>query len=549
MSTYEDRLAALRDQLKRQSLDGFVIPLTDEHMSEYVGEYAQRLAWLTGFQGSAGTASVLMDDAAMFTDGRYKVQVRDQVDGALFSYQDVPKVQVADWLDDHAKGGARIGYDAWLHTKKWVDAATTKLSPKGIELVAVDSNPVDAIWADRPAASDAPLSMHEDTFAGRSSTDKRTDVATWLKEKNADTAVLAALDSIAWLFNIRGADVSRTPVALAFATVDADGTATLFVEKDKLTPDVEAHLGNDVAIRPLADFSDALGALGRAGSTVTVDPDSCVAAIFDALAGANVIEAADPALLAKAVKNEIELDGTRAAHVRDGGALTRFLKWLEETAPSGDLDELGAAAKLESLRAESNLLRDLSFDTISAAGPNAALPHYRVSEESNRQIAPDSIYLVDSGGQYVDGTTDVTRTIVNGTPTAEMRTRFTQVLKGHITLATQTFPVGTRGSQLDTLARMHLWRGGVDYGHGTGHGVGSFLSVHEGPQRIGAANYPGSGWDQPLVAGMILSNEPGYYKEGAFGIRIENLVIVVEAQIDGAEGDWLGFETITFAPI
>jgi|TARA_R100000501_G_scaffold10060_1_gene19720 Xaa-Pro aminopeptidase len=551
MTASTDRIAALRQELKQRELDGFVVPLTDEHMSEYVGEYANRLRWLTGFQGSAGSAAVLQDKAAIFTDGRYKVQVRDQVDGGLYSYQDVPRVMAADWLEQEAADGMRIGYDAWLATRKWVNGTEKRLRAKNMALVPVADNPIDAVWTDRPAPSAAPIKVHGEAFAGKSSSEKRADIAKWLTEKKADAVVIAALDSVAWLFNIRGTDVSRTPVALAFAIVKKDGTASLFTAPEKVTPEVEAHLGPDITVRPPDAFPDALADLAKTGAAIALDPDTCVAAIFQIVgdAGGRIIEKRDPVILAKAVKNEAELSGTRAAHVRDGAALTRFLKWFSETASSGDLDELTAAKKLEDLRRESNMLHDLSFDTISAAGPNAALPHYRVSPETNRNIECNSIYLVDSGGQYSDGTTDVTRTLINGKPTQEMKERYTRVLKGHITLATQIFPKGTRGSQLDALARMHLWRAGVDYGHGTGHGVGSFLSVHEGPQRIVAATNPAAAPDEPLQAGMILSNEPGYYKEGAFGIRIENLVIVVEKDVDGGEGEWLGFETITFAPI
>ena len=549
MSTYPDRLAALRTNLKQQDLDGFVIPLTDEHMSEYVGEYAQRLAWLTGFQGSAGMAAVLTDQAAIFTDGRYKVQVRQQVNGDLFSYEDVPKVQVADWLESHAKPGTRIGYDAWLHTRKWVRSAAHRLKQRGVELVPVDANPVDSIWDEQPDPSAAPVRVHDDAQAGRSSAEKRREISEWLKEKEADAVVVAALDSIAWLFNIRGGDVSHTPVALSFALVRADGSAELFIAPEKISSEVRAHLGEDVAVRPRAGFGTELAGLD--GKTVIADPDTAVAAIFQLLddAGATVKEERDPAILAKALKNETEKEGARTAHVRDGAAVTRFLRWFDDEAPKGELDELGAAAKLEEIRRESNLLMDLSFDTISGAGPNGALPHYRVTPESNRRIERDSIYLVDSGGQYLDGTTDITRTMIVGEPTAEMKDRFTRVLKGHIAVATAVFPDGTRGSQLDSFARQYLWQAGLDYGHGTGHGVGSFLAVHEGPQRISAANYPGSGFDEPLRAGMMLSNEPGYYKEGEYGIRIENLVLIEEREIAGAEGRFLGFETITFAPI
>ncbi|MEE4349279.1 MAG: aminopeptidase P family protein [Pacificimonas sp.] len=549
MTIYADRLAALRTELAARSLDAFVIPLTDEHMSEYVGEYAQRLAWLTGFGGSAGSAAVTADKAAMFTDSRYTVQVRQQVDGNLYEYQDVPRVKAHDWLAEALPPGARVGYDAWLHTPSWVSTAKAALVGEGIDLVPVDTNPIDAIWPDQPEPSTAPIYIHDTDLAGRPSAEKRADIATWLAEKKADAVVIAALDSIAWLLNIRGEDVEHTPVALAFAIVDRAGTVRLFIDPVKVPAEVASALGSDVSIEPRDGFAEALA--GYSGKTVAADPDSCVAAIFQALedGGAKVLRARDPVVLPKAVKNEAELAGSRSAHVRDGAALSRFLKWLDDTAPSGEVDELGAAAKLMEIRSESNLLRDTSFDTISAAGPNAALPHYRVDEGSNRKLEPNGIFLCDSGGQYGDGTTDVTRTIIVGEPTEEMRDRFTRVLKGHIALATAVFPAGTTGGQLDAFARQHLWQAGLDYGHGTGHGVGSFLGVHEGPQRIAAASYPGGGASEPLQAGMILSNEPGYYKEGAYGIRIENLVIVEPRETPGGEGEFLGFETVTFAPI
>jgi Xaa-Pro aminopeptidase len=549
MSTHEDRLRALRAQLKADRLDGFVVPLTDEHMSEYVGSYAQRLAWLTGFQGSAGSAVVLPEEAAIFVDGRYTLQVRDQVDGKHWSYQSVPETSVADWLKAHAPDGGRIGYDPWLHTKEWVGKARAALADKGAELVAVGRNPIDAIWADQPEPSRARLMVQADAHTGKSSAAKRHDMADWLKEEKADAAVLAALDSIAWTFNVRGQDVERTPVALAFALVNDDGTADLFVASEKIGDDVRQHLGNGVRLHERTAFEPALAALK--GKTVVVDPERSVAAIFEALekAGAKVVTRRDPAVLPKAIKNEVEIAGHQAAQARDGAALSRFLHWLSIEAPNGGVDELSAAAKLHEFRQQGGDLRDLSFDTISGAGPNGAIVHYRVSEETNRPLEMDSIYLVDSGGQYPDGTTDVTRTVAIGTPTAEMRDRFTRVLKGHIAIARARFPAGTRGSQLDSFARQYLWEVGLDYAHGTGHGVGSFLSVHEGPQRISPVGSSQAGGDEPLRAGMILSNEPGYYKTGAFGIRIENLVLVVPQEVEGAEKKLLGFETLTFAPI
>ena len=549
MSSYADRLKALREQLKSDRLDGFVVPLTDEHMSEYVGSYAQRLAWLTGFQGSAGSAVVLPQEAAIFIDGRYTLQVRSQVDGKDWSYQSVPETSVAGWLEEHAPKGARIGYDPWLHTSDWVKKARAGLASRGALLVPVKQNPIDKIWSDRPEASDARLVVHPEKYAGRSSAEKRTQVADWLTARGADAAVLSALDSIAWTFNVRGADVSHTPVALAYAIVHADGTADLFVASEKLSAEVRQHLGNGVRLHERAEFEAALAMLG--GKAVAVDPERAVSAIFDTLekAGARVIAARDPTVLPKAIKNSQEIAGHRAAQQRDGAAIARFLKWIEEEAPGGEVDELIASDRLHALRAENEELRDLSFDTISGSGPNGAIVHYRSDEKTNRKLQAGELYLVDSGGQYVDGTTDITRTVPIGEASEEMRERFTRVLKGHIAVATARFPKGTRGTQLDSFARRPLWEAGLDYAHGTGHGVGSFLSVHEGPQRISPVGSSQSGGDEPLQAGMILSNEPGYYKSGEYGIRIENLVLVVEKEVEGAEKQVLGFETLTFAPI
>jgi len=551
MNTHEARLDALRKELKARDLDGFVVPISDEHMSEYVGAYAQRLAWLTGFGGSAGTAAVLADKAAIFVDGRYTLQVREQVDGRLYEYQSVPATSVAAWLAENAPAGAKIGFDPWLHGKPWVDATNKALREKGAALEPVDGNPIDAIWADRPAPSLAPALVHANVYTGKSSEAKRSEVAEWLAAKGLDAAVISALDGVAWLLNIRGTDVDRTPVALSFVLAHADGTAELFIAEEKVTPELRAHLGNAVTVRPREAFVPQLKAL--AGKKVAVDPERSVEAIFGALqgAGASVIELTDPTVLAKAVKNPVEQAGQRAAQARDGAAIAKFLHWLSVAGPKGGEDELSAAAQLRAFRDEDPLLRDLSFDTISAAGPHAASPHYRVDEQSNLPIAPGSIYLVDSGGQYLDGTTDITRTVWvgPGEPSAEHKDRFTRVLKGHIALAQAVFPRGTIGSQLDTLARAALWQAGVDYAHGTGHGVGSFLSVHEGPQRIAKASGGQAGTGQELLPGMILSNEPGYYKAGEYGIRTENLVLVEPRTIAGQEGEYFGFENLTWAPI
>lgn len=552
MNTHEARLAALREELKRRGLDGFVVPISDEHMSEYVGAYAQRLAWLTGFGGSAGTAVVLADKAAIFVDGRYTLQVREQVDGRLWSYESVPATSPAKWLEANAPEGAKIGYDAWLHGRAFVTATEKALADKQGQLIAFDGNPIDAIWADRPAPSPAVATVHSEALAGASSQAKRGQVSEWLAEHKLDAAVISALDSVAWLLNLRGSDVDHTPVALSYVIAHADGTADLFIAEKKVTSELRAHLGNAVRIAPREAFVPALAAMK--GKRVAADPGSAVEAIFAQLkaAGAEVIEARDPCVLAKATKNPVEQQGHRDAQATDGAAMVRFLHWLSLEAPKGGVTELSAAAALHQFRREGGDLRDLSFDTISGAGPNGASPHYRVTEESNRTLEPSSVYLVDSGGQYPAGTTDITRTVwVEGPsePGAEVKDRFTRVLKGHIALARATFPQGTVGGQLDTLARMHLWAAGVDYAHGTGHGVGSFLSVHEGPQRIAKGSGGQPGTDQELFAGMILSNEPGYYKAGEYGIRIENLILVEKVEIAGAEGDYLGFENLTWCPL
>ncbi|MBA3836906.1 MAG: aminopeptidase P family protein [Sphingomonas sp.] len=547
MSTHAARLAALREQLARTALDGFVVPLTDEHMSEYVGDYAQRLAWLTGFQGSAGTAVVLPAEAAIFTDGRYTLQVRQQVSAEDWQFVGVPATSVAAWLAANAPRGGRIGYDPWLHTRGWVSEARAALAERGAELVPVATNPVDTVWPDRPAPSAATLVVHDDVQAGASSAQKRAQLGEWLGARGADAVVLTALDSIAWLLNIRGRDVAHTPVALAYAIIGIDGTVDLFVAPDKMTEAVRQHLGNAVRLHDRAAFPAALG--GYAGKRIAADPERAVAAIFDALeaGGATVLALRDPVVLAKATKNPVEIAGHRAASARDGAALARFLRWVETEAPKGGLTELDCVAQLHEFRAATGVLLDTSFDTISATGAHGASPHYRVDAESNAQLEMGQLYLVDSGGQYADGTTDVTRVLPVGEPTAEMRDRFTRVLKGHIALATAQFPVGTTGGQLDAFARRPLWEIGLDYAHGTGHGVGAYLAVHEGPQRIAPPNYPGGGPAEPLRPGMIISNEPGYYKAGDYGIRIENLVLVEERPVVG--GMMLGFETLTFCPI
>lgn len=551
MSSYADRLAALRAQLQADRLDGFVVPLTDEHLSEYVGDYAKRLEWLTGFAGSAGSAAVLLDQAAMFVDGRYTLQVRRQVSADHWQYQDVPQTSVAEWLKARAPEGSRIGYDPWLHTRGWVKAAREALAGNGAALVAVTANPIDRVWPDRPPMSAAPLVVQDDALAGRSATDKLAGIARELSEAGLDATVMTALDSIAWTFNLRGSDVAHTPVGLAFAIVHADATADLFVAPEKIPPVVARHLGEAVRLHPREDFAPALAALR--GRRIATDPERAVAAVFEALeqGGATPVPLRDPAVLAKAIKNETEIAGQRAAQARDGAALSCFLHWLSVEAPKGGLTEIAASDRLHAFREATGKLMDLSFDTISGAGPDGAVIHYKASPETDRRIAPNSVYLCDSGGQYVDGTTDVTRTVWIGpdAPPREIRDRFTRVLQGHIALARAIFPAGTRGSQLDTLARQYLWSAGLDYAHGTGHGVGAYLAVHEGPQRIAKGAGGQAGGDEPLAPGMFLSNEPGYYQPDAYGIRIENLILVEARAIAGAEAPMLGFETLTFAPI
>ena len=443
MSSHADRLAALREQLKADRLDGFVVPLTDEHMSEYVGSYAKRLEWLTGFKGSAGSAVVLPEQAAIFTDGRYTLQVRSQVSASEWSYESVPETSAAEWLREHAPKGARIGYDPWLHTGDWVKLATEQLAARGAELVAVGVNPIDRVWADRPEPSKARLEPYSQNLAGRGSQDKRREIAGWLEKENADAVVIAALDSIAWVLNVRGRDVVHTPVALAYLIVNRDSTADLFVESSKVDDELRNVLGGDVRIHERSAFDTMLrSAFG--GKLVAVDPERSVAAIVQALeaGGARILSRRDPAVLPKAIKNQAEIAGHQSAQARDGAAIARFLKWVEAEAPSGKLDELNASDRLQAFREEGGMLRDLSFDTISGSGPNGAIVHYKASPETNRPIEMNSLYLVDSGGQYEDGTTDITRTLVIGDPTAEMRDRFTRVLQGHIAIATALFPKG-----------------------------------------------------------------------------------------------------------
>ncbi|MFO1189152.1 MAG: aminopeptidase P family protein [Alphaproteobacteria bacterium] len=549
------RLDALRAELRTQGLDGFLVPLADEHNGEYIPPAAQRLAWLTGFTGSAGMAVVLGRRAALFVDGRYTLQARAQVDGALYEFQHLIENPPAGWIATAVEKGERLGFDPWLHSPAAVEAFRTACAKTGAELVAVDRNPVDVVWTARPPAPLGIVSAHPFDFTGRTAADKIAEIGRAMAEKGAAATVLSAPDSIAWLLNVRGADVPHTPLPLSFAIVTRDivtrdqAPVAWFVDRRKLAPGLESHLGPEISIHPPDAFGSALDALGQGGRPVLLDKAGTNDWIWRRLADAKakIVAGNDPCQLPKARKNGVELAGMRAAHRRDGAALVRFLAWLARTAPAGTVDEIMAAARLADFRRAGERFCDFSFTTSSGAGPNGAIVHYRVTDTSNRRLAPGEIYLVDSGAQYLDGTTDVTRTVFIGggaAPTPEMRDRFTRVLRGHIALARARFPAGTSGEHLDALARVALWEAGLDYDHGTGHGVGSFLSVHEGPQRVAKR-----GSAVPLEPGMIVSNEPGYYKAGAYGIRIENLVVVREGAAGEGGRAMLEFETLTLAPI
>jgi Xaa-Pro aminopeptidase len=540
-----ERLAQLRKEMDEHGFDGFIVPRSDEHQGEYVPPRGQRLAWLTGFTGSAGLAIVLRDRAALFVDGRYTLQAAAQVDTGLYEIHHLIEEPPAQWLATALKPGAVLAYDPWLHTPREVERFRAGAEKAGAVIRAASHNPLDRVWSDQPARPLAPVIPHPERFAGESAQSKRTRLGGALREEGVAAVVLTMPESIAWLLNIRGGDVPHTPLPLSFAILRQDGTVTLFIDRRKLVPGIERHFGNEVTIEAPDRLGPALDELAAEGGRLQADPATAASWVFDRLAagGAKIHHAADPCLLPKACKNASEINGARAAHRRDGAALTRFLAWLTHEAPKGGLSEISASDRLEALRREGEHFRDLSFPTISGAGTNSAIVHYRATPETEKRLEPGTLYLLDSGAQYLDGTTDVTRTMAIGEPSAEMRDRFTRVLKGHIALALTRFPKGTTGTQLDAFARRALWQEGLDYDHGTGHGVGSYLGVHEGPQRISKA--PNA---QPLLPGMIVSNEPGYYKTGAYGFRIENLVLVQPAN-GPAERDTLCFETLTLAPI
>jgi Xaa-Pro aminopeptidase len=540
------RVQALRAELSRRGLSGFVLPRADRHQNEYLAPAEERLAWLTGFSGSAGTAVVLADRAALFVDGRYTLQAGQQVDAAVFAIVPIAETSVERWLEANLPAGAKLGFDPWLHTVDGAERLARACSDAGATLVPAEPDPVDAIWTDRPAPPLGAVSLHDLRFAGEYSSSKLERIQSEIAKLRADALVVSDPHAVAWTFNVRGCDVTHTPIALAFAIVPQKGRPTLYIDSAKIGNAVRHRLEEITEVREPADFVGDLAALGTVGRVVRLDAATGADALSRIVSGAGgrITRGLDPIAMMKAVKNPVEIEGAREAHRRDGVAVTQFLAWFDREAPSGKLTEIGAVEALESFRRDSGQLKDVSFPTIAGAGSDGAIVHYRVTRASNRAIAPGDLFLIDSGAQYQDGTTDITRTVAVGEPTPEMRDRFTRVLKGHIAIARAVFPQGTTGAQLDPFARQSLWQAGLDFEHGTGHGVGSYLSVHEGPARISKLG------NTPLKRGMILSNEPGYYKAGAYGIRIENLVLVVEAPAaEGGEKPLNTFETLTLVPI
>src|SRR6266849_6185609 len=539
------RLKAFREELRRRQLTGFVIPRADQQQNEYVAPSEERLAWLTGFTGSAGMAIVLTQEAAVFVDGRYTLQAAKQVDHKAWSVEPLADPPPENWLARHLIAGDRLGFDPWLHTSAAAERLAAACTKAGAELVAVDTNPLDAVWTERPAAPLGPVAVHGTQFSGEIESEKLKRIRLEITKLGVDALVLSDSHAVAWTFNIRGADVSHTPLPLSYALIVADG-ARLYVDASKLTDAARDTLAGLADIRSEDTFAQDLAALGAQHLVVRLDQATAAHAIAQAIAanGGKVSRGPDPIAVMKAVKNDVEIAGSRAVTRRDGAAVANFLAWFDRVAPDGQLTEIDAVEALETFRRDTGLLRDVSFPTISGAGPNGAIVHYRVTRKTNRKIAPGELFLVDSGAQYQDGTTDITRTVVVGDASPEMRDRFTRVLKGHIAIARAVFPDGVSGSQLDSFARTHLWAAGLDFDHGTGHGVGSYLSVHEGPARIAKLG------TAALMRGMILSNEPGYYKTGHYGIRIENLVLVTEAPaVAGGEKPLNRFETLTLAPI
>jgi Xaa-Pro aminopeptidase len=533
--------------MEKRGLDALLVPRSDEHQGEYVAPSAERLRWLTGFSGSAGLAIVARKTAALFVDGRYTIQARDQVNGRTFQILEIPEAKPSEWLRTHLSTGGVVGFDPWLHTASMIEELAKAVAPKGIKLKALGANPIDRIWGRaRPAPPRAPVVPHPLKYSGKTAEQKLADLQADLKKDGQDAVILTLPDSIAWLFNIRGSDVAHNPVALAFAIVPATGKAELYVDPAKIGAEARAHLKDIAKVSEPTALERRLAALKGTSKCIRLDPNTAASWFFRKLKGGKVTieRAADPCLLPKARKNAAEIKGARMAHKRDGASVVRFLAWLDREASTGSVDEIAASRRLEAIRSETQALKEISFDTISGAGSDGAIVHYRVTTATNRKLKPGELYLVDSGAQYLDGTTDITRTVAIGKPTREMCERFTLVVRGHIAIATARFPKGTRGIDLDPFARRALWEAGLDYDHGTGHGIGSYLSVHEGPQSISKRGMT------VLEPGMIISNEPGYYKEGAYGIRIENLVLVTEPHKPaGGDRETMAFETLTLAPM
>ncbi|MET2951799.1 aminopeptidase P family protein [Vibrio owensii] len=540
----QSRVNAIREWLAQHNIDALLVPHEDEYLGEYVPAHNERLHWLSGFTGSAGAAVITKDKAAIFVDGRYTVQVTKQVPADLFEYRHLIEEPALDWIKDHLANGASVAIDPRMHNSAWLDMAQAKLAGS-LELKILDSNPIDELWHDRPAPVVSDVRLMATEAVGQSSESKRQEIAELVKKAGADSAVITALDSICWLLNVRGLDVSRLPVLLSHAILHSDSSVEYFLDPARLPAEFDAHVGSGVTVHHPEALQARLETL--TGKNVLVDPATSNTWFKLVLqnAGASVVSKADPCLMPKAAKNPVEIAGMKACHIRDGVAMSKFLSWLDAEVVAGNLhDEATLADKLEAFRSEDPTLMDLSFDTISAAGGNAAMCHYNHENQPEPgKLELNTLYLVDSGGQYLDGTTDITRTIAIGQPSQEMIKQFTLALKGHIGVARARFPKGTRGYQIDTLARQHLWAEGYDYDHGTGHGVGHFLSVHEGPASISKKQI-----DVPLTEGMVLSNEPGYYRADAFGIRIENLELVVETPTNG-DFPVLSFESLTRCPI
>ena len=539
------RLAALREELARKNLTGFLIPRADSHQNEYVPPSEERLAWLSGFTGSAGLAAVLTDRAVLFVDGRYTLQAAQQIDTGAWTVASLVDPPPETWFAEQLKAGDRLGFDPWLHTSAAVERLQAACARAGAELVPVDGNPVDSVWQERPAPPLGPVAVHDLKYAGDAEAEKLARIRDEVAKLRADALVLSDPHNVAWAFNIRGADVAHTPLPISYALVPKDGRPTIFIDARKLSNSTRDHLERSADVVEPDQLGPHLTRLAQTKAAIAIDAATGADALsrMIAEAGGKPVRGSDPVALLKAVKNATEIAGTRSAHERDGAALARFLFWLDREAPTGQLTEIDTVEALETFRRNTGALKDVSFPTIAGSGPNGAIVHYRVTRTTNRRIRPGELLLIDSGAQYQDGTTDVTRTITVGDPTPEMRDRFTRVLRGHLAIARAVFPDGASGAQIDAFARQFLWAAGLDFEHGTGHGVGSYLSVHEGPARISKLG------TTPLKRGMILSNEPGYYKTGEYGIRIENLELVVAKEIAGAEKPMNGFSALTLAPI